>query len=245
MPIPVIEDWTEANSGGASATSLTLTLPTGVQAGDLLFLFVASDDSTNTAQFSINDTNEPGWTKKQETGNTTTRCHLAMFWRIATGDADDQDVTVDHLSSDELLGWYFRISNVSATDPLGPQNINTDGNQTNHTIPTAVSDQPNTLGICALSFDGGDGAPFGGNDLGDWSELDEQTSGTTGNDCCGVILTRTRATAGTYGGVPTPTITSSVSDGSVRFIQIFNSQLGSSPPKTFLQRPNIRHMVNR
>lgn len=49
MALPVIETYTSNTALGSS--SLTLTKPSGVVAGDLLILIVGNDDSTNTQQF--------------------------------------------------------------------------------------------------------------------------------------------------------------------------------------------------
>ena len=43
MAIPVIETSTANNSAGDTATSLTLTKPSGVVSGDLLLIMVGSD----------------------------------------------------------------------------------------------------------------------------------------------------------------------------------------------------------
>lgn len=200
----------QATSGGSTAaSSIELVAPSGITAGELLLIIVGNEDSTNTQQFTDNVS---GWTLIGESGNLTAAAHIAAYYRVATG--GEGNVTVTAQSSDNIFGWYMRISGADTTSPIGVNNFTqSTGNADPHIIPEITTTTANNLVIYGLSFDGGDGDPFAVSGDG-WVEQDEQEAGTGTTNGSGTWGTKTQATAGATGNA---TIDTNVSDGAAYF----------------------------
>ena len=156
---PVLEGFTE-QVNTAVGNPLTLTKPSGVQAGDLLMLF-AMESSTGNSGFSDNVT---GWNFGGTIGNSTQDAPTAWWWRIATGsEGATQDVTSSSAGNNVLMGWYLRISGVDQTTPINvSQSSTTDSNSTTHTISGVTTSVNNCRIFYLLCNDDrkGAGAPF-------------------------------------------------------------------------------------
>ena len=101
---PTIEATATYDGPGAEASSFAVTLPSGIQSGDLLVVFTASSSEYNA------NTNTPsGWTAlytgNYGTGNTVAAC----FYREATG-SEGSTVTVTTSISTRLAATAYRIS---------------------------------------------------------------------------------------------------------------------------------------
>ncbi len=206
MGVPVLETWTAQNSGTV-ATSLVLTKPSGVVSTDLLVFIVGSSDSTSDNQFADDVT---GWSLLDESGNSSSDAHIAVYWRYADG-TEAATTTVNHATSDYLIGWYLRISGAGDQPPLFVFDESS-GNSSSHVIPSITTTADDNLAIYGLMFDGGDGLPFG--TPAGWTEIDEEQISTAASTLSGVFGTKSHATAGATG---TATVTSSVSDGAAYF----------------------------
>lgn len=209
MALPVIQDWTVNDTGGSTDTSITLTKPTGatINVGDLLKIIVLNDD-TNPANGAWNLVD--GWHRERQIGNDTSDCTCAVYWRIAdTTEPSTQAVTCD--SAHELIGWYLHITGADTRVPFDKGGFGAEYNAvgTSHAIAGFTTDTADSLAFYMFGFDGGDGAPFSISGAG-WTETDEQTSGTTGNDVSGGFGTKAMASAGATGSA---TVGSDVSDG--------------------------------
>lgn len=192
---PILEsDWTVNDTGGATATSITLTKPAGVSNDDLLLLLVGNDES-NVADWNTLS----GWNMSVDYNATASDAAIAVYWRIATGDASETDPTPT-CSLNELYGWYIRVSGVDTTTPIhltGTPAADTTEPYTIDEITTTVDD---CLVFYLLAFDGGDGEPFNESGTG-WVEVDEQNSGEAGTDASGCWGTKTMSGQGLTGDV--------------------------------------------
>lgn len=204
MAIPVIETWTPNDTGGSAATSITLTKPSGVAAGDLLLLIVGSDRPNSVGWADVT-----GWTKFININSNASDANLACYWRIAD-ETEGSTIEVGAGGNYQLYGWYIRISGVDQSTPINVIGTPDYTGATTHNpqpIDTTVDD---CLAFYALAFDGGDGYTFSESNTG-WAEVDELQSGTTGNDASGCWGTKDMPSAGSSGAV---TITSTAADGS-------------------------------
>src|SRR5690606_30933526 len=150
---PVIEDFEVSST--TNSTSLTLTAPSGITAGELLLIIIGDDDE-GSSEFSDNVT---GWTMLGTSGNTTADAHIAVYWRIADG--GEGNVTVNPSGTgDDMFGWYIRVSGADTANPFDVSNFTqSSGSASTHNIPAVTTTVPNTLAIYGLSFDGADGDP--------------------------------------------------------------------------------------
>jgi hypothetical protein len=203
---PVIEGYTQNTA--VPGTSLSLTKPSGVQVGDLLVIIVGSDSNGNGEGFNT----IAGWTREVNEGNSTTACYLAFYWRVADG-TEGSSVNVPSIASDDLWGYYLRISGADQTDPIdavGTPYLTTN-NQSSHGITQVTTDVGYCLAFYALAFDGGDGYPFSVAGTG-WVEQAEIQAGTGWGNASGCWGTKQQTS---QGGAGTATVTSSVADGAV------------------------------
>lgn len=187
MARPVVENWAVSDSGGSTVSSLSLTPPSGIVAGELLLAFVASDDSSDTTQFSTSTT---GWTKLVENINGgTSDCHVGVFWKEAVG--SDAAVVIDAASSDEMLGWYVRVSGANTTTPFDTYRTysSTNGTTTRTFHVVESTDDAESIGLAIMSFDGGDItlSNYTSTDA-TLTQIDEHNSGTSGNDTMATLV---------------------------------------------------------
>lgn len=224
---PVLKGYTSNNSVGVEVNSLTLTKPDDVANGDLLLLIAGTDYNGVTSSFDdIAD-----WSHFVKIGNGATDCKLSCFWRIADGtEASTINVTTGS-ETDEMYGWYIRVSNVDQSTPIndvGTALLN--ASSSSHAITEATTDVNTCLVIYALAFDGGDGYPFGESNTG-WVEEDAEKSGGGNNDACGTWGIKYLASAG---GAGTVTISSGmpggVADGSAAIQFAIAGPTGAPPP---------------
>lgn len=207
MAVPVIEGF-QATSGGAPDTdTLTLVAPSGITAGELLLLIACSDDTTYTPQFSDNVS---GWTFIGQAGDTGVGAHIGAWYKIAAG--GEGNVAVVAESSDQMLGWYIRISGVDTDNPINASQFEQQSDATDHDIAAITTNVADCLAIYGLSFDGGDSGGF--SQPTGWTEQDEEATGTGGTNGSGVWGSKTQSSAGSTN---TATVTTTASDGSAQF----------------------------
>lgn len=207
---PVLEsDWTVNDSGGAAVTSITLTKPAGVSNDDLLLLIVGNDES-NVADW------EPlaSWNMIVDFNNAGADAALAVYWRVATGDASETD-PAPTCTSNEAYGWYIRVSGADTTTPIHITGTPAGVVASPYTIGEVTTTADDCLVFYASAFDGGGAGSFSESGAG-WAEVDEQYSGTAGTDACGVWGTKTMSGQGATGDV---SVTLGTTDGtsSVQF----------------------------
>lgn len=224
MAIPVLETWLANNGGAGTATSLVLTKPSGVATGDLLILILGDDadnlTSTNWATPSSPDVWQSG---PHFAGDGTADATLTLFWRISDG-AEPATVTVTRTLSDEVYGWYLRVSGADATQ-FHAFLATAGATGSTYTIDGVTTSVANCLIIAAMAEDGGDGGTFTINTGAGWSIVDQENAGTTGNDAAGLFAQRNQASSGA--GVDL-LIDSGVTDGKAGF-QIAILEAGAGP----------------
>lgn len=208
MPIPVVESFTQNTV--VSATSITLTRPTGVNVNDLLIINCGCDDSTSNLRWTTIPT---GFTALYgEVASTDADAHIIAWFRIADG-TEGATINVAHITSDDLWGGYIRVSGADTTTPIdvvGTGDIQA-FSVTSHAISSVTTTVIDCLAFYGLTFDGGDGNPFTVAGTG-WSESDEGNSGSGAGNVGFCWGTRGVAAIGATGDA---TVTSSVADTSV------------------------------
>jgi hypothetical protein len=204
MAAPVLETWAMSKDTGAEATSITLTAPSGIQAGDLLIIICGSDDSSSVPdKMSINGTTYPGWTEELQVGDATNDVHIGFWWKEAAG--TEGSVVVDDALNNHI-GWYLRISGADTVAPIDAQNSGLGDGADTFFNATALSHSVDTLGICISAWDGGDCYPLTMSGSG-WSETDDQRNSTST-----AVLSANFGTS-TDSSTSGPNVTSQVSDG--------------------------------
>jgi len=204
----VRESYVFSGTNGATASSLSLTAPSGNTVGELLVIAVMSDDTGPADEFSINSTNHPGWFKLDEAGSTSNEgTHCAIFYKRCTAtETGAHSITVDAASSDEMMGWYCRFSGASAVGAMfdtSETDVITKAPSTSFKLSTQLNilTENTALFICGAG-DGGDTHPMGISDTaGLGSNVVANRSGTTGNDVAGVMSYQTYANTGYPGDV--------------------------------------------
>ncbi len=208
MAIPVVEAFTtKTHSAGSPQSSIVLTKPSGVVVDDLLILFCLSDD--NGSDDAFQDT-KSGWTVMLQTGNSSSDAKLAIYYRIADGtEASTETVTMD--ATDDVIGWYLRISGVDTTTPINAQNEGvSSGNASSRNVTGITTTVDDCLVFYALVLDGADGSPFSVSGTG-WSESDElETPSGDNTDVSGCWGTKDMASQGATG---TASVSWNTSDG--------------------------------
>ena len=192
MAQAVLGNYTK-NSTNGTASSLTLSKPTGVENGDLLLLLVGNENSANGEGF---DT-LTGWTLEFNYGSGNVDTYIALYSRIATGDTLEDSPVVPFLASDDGHGWYIDVKNIDTSNPISPvgTGIETVSNAITITALTAASD---SLAISTFSFDGADSDPINETGVG-WT-LEDWTESPIGSDAggasSGAWSTKTMASSG-------------------------------------------------
>lgn len=166
-----------SNTGGNTATSLSCTAPSGIASGNLLVIFIGNDEASNTTQFSINDTNYPGWTKAGESGTSTVDAHFAIFFKEAAG--TEGAVTVDAADTNEIAAFYYCVSLVDTSSVV--TSFTTDTASSWVISPPSISDGEWLL-LGGMALDGGDlGTPSVSGS--GWTYGNVSHSGTSSQDC--------------------------------------------------------------
>lgn len=217
--VPQIATSTRATSPASS--TITLTKPSGVQAGDLLLIVVGNDDNSNVAQWDDVVLKPSGFNLINESGNSTSDAHVAAFYRIADGtESGTIDVSAQNVM--DYWGFYIRVTGASTTNPINV--IGTDyngGSLVTHNVTGITTTVDNTLAFYALSGDGGDTYPYTVG--GSWTEGDEVQTGTAAADAAGTWGTRSMTTAGATGNAA---VSMNVNDSASAFQFAINPAVG-------------------
>jgi len=215
MAVPVVEAFVASDSGGSAVTSLLMTAPSGITSGELLIIIIGNDDTGSADEFT---TTPAGWTKLDESGSTSADAHMGVFYKVASG--SEGNVTINAASSDEMMGWYMRLSGADVNTPIQASSFNAAGDSNSHAVTGVTTTVDDTLVFYGLIFDGGTGDPFSVSGTG-WTESDEHASGTGSADVSGCFGTRSLASLGASG---TATVSCDASSGAAF------AQFAISPP---------------
>ena len=154
MGIPVIAQST-TNSTNGTASSITLTKPTGpIANGDLLLLLVGNENSANGEGF---DT-IAGWTLELNYGSGGVDCYLGLYSRIADG-TEGATIVVPFLGNDDGHGWYHHITGIGAS-PIHLIGNSQELVSNTVTVDAITTTSSNVLAFSAFSFDGSDSDPI-------------------------------------------------------------------------------------
>jgi hypothetical protein len=207
---PYIYNYTYADTAGGTATSETVTKPSGVEVGDLLMM-IGLCDANNTADW--NDLTSPDvWTTAFNDNSTGADANLCVWWRIADG-GEAASETVTGSASLERSVWYLVIKNVDST-PINVTGAGAGGgNSFTHAFTALTTSVANCLCMFFICGDGGDMNPYSITTGTDWFIIDDRNSGAGGTDVGGCWGIKVLASAGGSGAL---TLTSSASDGSRR-----------------------------
>lgn len=134
MSAPIFEAVGAPAAHGGSNTSVTVALPTGITAGELLLLFLVSGNGPDSTFGAPSE-----WVAAPSSGigtgasnSATNSVKLTVLWKIAG--ASETTFTVGSSAHGNFLA--ARIARVSGTDTVNP--FNTSGNTSGSATTTAV-----------------------------------------------------------------------------------------------------------
>ncbi len=96
-----------ASTSTAGSGDITINSPTGVQANDILIMFISNLDNVTV-------TVPGGWTKEFDTANGTTM-HSVVAWKRATSTESGYSYTVTHTAGSSIVGAIAAFSGASTT----------------------------------------------------------------------------------------------------------------------------------
>lgn len=226
MAVPVVETTAVTESGG-TVTTLSLTNPTGLTAGDIYLVIHASDHSNPTL---------PEHTAPTGTGATFTEIDIfgannadtviSAWWHEWTG--SEGTISANQTNSAIIQAITVRVSGVDTADVVdGVSTPSSGGSSTSHVIAGFTTGQADTLAFYVIAADGADTLPHSVSGTG-WAEVAEGNSGGAG----GVgpsFGTKDMASAGATGDA---TVTLTSSDGAAWFQFALNGESATVSPKT-------------
>ncbi len=193
--------------------SLTLTKPTGVNAGDLLLILVGNDSNTATQQWDNASLKPSGFTLINTAGSATPDAYVAAFYRVATG-AEGATINVPAQASNDFWGYYIRVTGVDTSNPIDVTGADyAVNNLLSHPVTGITTTVDNALAFYLFSADGGDNYPFTVSGTG-WAEQAEIQAGAGAGNGAGTWGTRAMTTAGATGAA---TVGMTLSDGASAF----------------------------
>ncbi len=159
MGMPVIESYTTSTTEG-SASSITMTKPTGVESGDLLLMLMGNENSASGEGFD----ELAGWTLHFNYGSTLSDQYLAIYTRISDGDSLEDSPVVPFRAggNDDGHGWYMRVTGQHGTNPIRVIGLAQEYGGTSSVTVDALTTDTNddSLAISTVAYDGNDGKPF-------------------------------------------------------------------------------------
>ena len=204
--LPVLEAFVQTN-GPADATvaNLTFVAPSGITAGDFLFIISGTD---NTGGAPIASCADGSWTKLGEVGSAAPDVQIAVFYKIASG--GEGNIQIDYSVSRRAGGWYGRVSGANST-PIDASAFTEEGGSTTaHSIGAITTTVDNCLIIAGMCLDAGGSFTW---TTGGWTEQDELDTGTIQMEVG--FGTKDQESLGTTGACA---ITTSSSNGSAKFM---------------------------
>jgi hypothetical protein len=194
----VVEDSTSAGSAGA--TSLTITAPTGIVAGELLVLFVSTfygagipeaDTVTNAADL--------GWTQIGDGASAGTAdgvdARTLAFFKWATDDEPASYILLD-FGTEDVTGAILRLSGVDLGNPIeafGNTGSINNGNAS-MVAPDVTAVLTDDLLVCAFASNGTGGAAANHSTPGGMTEAEEVAADTSTLSVCHETLSASGAT---------------------------------------------------
>jgi len=154
----VVEDSTEFSGQdvGNNQNPITLTAPSGIQSGDLLYIMTMRDNSFNTNdsyRFSI----PSGWSEHLYEFSSNQLVQIQTMYKVSDG--TEGDVSIASSLDRDTVAWYLRISGVDASSPINVTGSFVD-DRGSLTVPGVTTSSNNCMAILMFAYDGGDGDPF-------------------------------------------------------------------------------------
>lgn len=220
----VVEDFTFVT---ADASSVTLDKPSGVVAGDLLYIIAMRDPTFSNPVYEFPPPS--GWTEHLLRWSDQF-VQIQTMYRVADG-TEGASETLTSGFSRSTVAWYLRVSGVDNSDPIGVDGTYEE-DVTSIIVPSITTTIDNSLVFVLCAFDGGDMDPFSLSGTG-WPTtiptdqyLEEDDLGTT---IAGLWLTKTVSSAGSSENF---TISSSENDG-ILGIQFSLNPSDAPPPSGY------------
>ena len=156
--VPIVESYTSGTTAGALDTTVSLDMPAGLVAGDLI-LAIFSDENANANDCPVIAV--PDAYTQITHGANSGDVQAAIYWRIATGSETWPLVIQGTGANDYAVGWCLRISGADQTTPIHQTGVWVGVGLTGAgtTIPQVTTTVDNCLGIFMVGFDGADLAP--------------------------------------------------------------------------------------
>jgi len=156
--VPVVEaGYSTDTTAGATDTTVSLTKPTGLVAGDLI-LVIFCDEQAN-----VNDcpaiTSPDAYTQITH-GDNIADVQASIYWRIATG-LETWPLVISGNTGDYAVGWCLRISGVDTSTPIHKTGswIGVGLTGTGCTLTQVTTEVAECLGIFLIGLDGADMTP--------------------------------------------------------------------------------------
>lgn len=192
-------------SGGSNGADLTLNLPVGTAAGDLViaaYCMSTSTDSDIDMQMVTN-----GYTEVADLfANDSREANFGVFWKLMGGSPDATAVFKTSPGLQDLGGFLIVLSGVDQANPIDVASTTATGINSNIPDPPSITPVTNGAWVIALGGNSNGGstptAPSGYSNMvfGD----------SIGNDCCAMAATKLLSTAaaenpGVFGSITTDT----------------------------------------
>ncbi len=173
----------------SNGTTLTIDVPSGTVAGDLLLAAVAADENPTIAA--------TGWTSINQGAAPGNAARLAVFYRVATAPVP-ASYSFTWTGGQQAAGAMFRYSGVDTTTPLDVAAASNTGTTTAPTAPTitTVTNGARIVRIYAADDDDLEGSPYPASHIG---RVNMESSDTSADSCSLGVAETTQATAGATG----------------------------------------------
>lgn len=226
--MPITVDTANATSATDLATNgyVEIPYPAGIIAGDTLLVFAGNDSQTSTPQFDDVTYKPAGFERVASGGDAVSDTAVAAFSRIADG-TEAGTVRLTPQSGVDLWAVMVRVSGTDATAPIDVVGtVALTGSSASHTAPAASTSVADGIAFYVLSFDGGDGVPFG--TPAGWTKGGEIQAGAGAANVAGTWGFKLQ---GAPGSTSDAVITSNVADGSATFQFTLKPAPGGTPPE--------------
>lgn len=138
---------------GDFVQDITITAPTGIQAGDFLYIIAVRDPTIDDPLYTFSAS---GWSQHVRHW-TNYDVQIQTLYRVADG--TEGDVTLSSGFGRDTIAWYLRISGVDTSSPFNVNGTFVDGLPP-ISIPSVTTGTDGCLAFALFAFDGGDGDPY-------------------------------------------------------------------------------------
>lgn len=176
------------NSGGSNGVNLSLNLPVGIAAGDLVigaYCMSTSTDADLNMQVST-----AGYTEESDQyANDSREANFGVYYKLQ-GSTPDSNITFVTSGTQDIGGVLIALTGVDQTTPIDTSSIQTTGINSPAPNCTSITPVSNNTWIIALG-----GSSIGGVTITAPSGYSNLTTGdSVGNDCSAMLATKLLAT---------------------------------------------------